>query len=307
MRKVFCIGMNKTGTTSLAALLGEQTDLRTTHDPEWTIWTQTQSLERFRDHEVFCDGEWPSLEFLTREFPGSLYVLNTRALRSWLISRHLAAERFRVLARFVCRRYLGVPRLAAPLSRMFAAHGDAAMSRWTRIRNSYHRYARDFLEARREATVVLDLEGAPEDGLRRLAEHLDLEHLESTARNREGDTTVAGKIGDVLAKRPLREVSAAAVDEFLERSGLAAHAGATEVIDDPRWFLQGNHVDAVLGWVPELAPLQRALFRVACHLRRPFKSSTLLGLLTDQPVRMIRRELDPEGFLPVHRFSSGSA
>jgi len=306
VRKVFCIGMNKTGTSSLAAILGDQTELRATHDPDWTIWTQTSKVEKFRDYGVFSDGDGPGLGFLSEAFPDSLYVLNTRALRTWLISRYLAAERVRVIARFIGDRYFGSSKIALFATRVFTNNSDAALLRWTRMRNSYHRYALDFLAERKQSHVIIDLEGNPEAGLASLAECIGVEHLEAIRKNEDGDNTITGQIGDIVASRPVRESSIKAVDAFLVRTGLDEHAQVTEVIDDTQWFMQGNHVDALLRRVPALSPLQLKIFRLACHVRASV-DSTVLNLLADQLVRPVRRELDPEGFLPIHRFSSGSA
>ena len=40
--KVFCVGFNKTGTTTLHRILGDQLSYRSAHKPRWTDWSITK-------------------------------------------------------------------------------------------------------------------------------------------------------------------------------------------------------------------------------------------------------------------------
>jgi hypothetical protein len=306
VRKVFFIGFNKTGTTSLAEMVTAQSDLRARHDPDWTIWTQIRATERFAEADVFSDGEWPDLVYLSRVFPDAVFVLNSRSLRSWIVSRHLAAERTRSIIRRVCVDLVGLPPLAWILSRLFAPNDLATMARWVRLRNSYHRYALAFLRREGLTHLVMDLPGDADAGLAQLSRLLGIPGLVPRHENHDGSGTFAGQVGGVLEERVPREVSEGAVDHFLAVSGLWDHGDNVDVVDDPDWLLAGNHVDTILEALPFLEPLQRLLFHLACRLRA-WTTSTAGNLLTDQLLRLVRRELDEELFLPIHRFSSGSA
>jgi hypothetical protein len=83
--KVFFIGFNKTGTTSLASLTAEL-GLRTCHRTDWAVITDMND-PLLAEFEVFSDGERSSFVDLDRAFPGSKFVLNTRELLPWLTSR----------------------------------------------------------------------------------------------------------------------------------------------------------------------------------------------------------------------------
>jgi hypothetical protein len=90
-RKVFCIGFQKTGTTSLHEYFMKN-NMRSTHDPSWWQWRRK---EQFSKCDCFTDGlemyhvpyVYPDLAFLDSTFPNARYVFQTRTLRSWLVSR----------------------------------------------------------------------------------------------------------------------------------------------------------------------------------------------------------------------------
>jgi len=96
-KKVFCVGWQKTGTTSFknaTKLLGYRACgyMRT--------WTPKDMKERMDElvrstvphYDSFSDNPWPLLfEFLDREYPDSLFILTTRRPDAWIKSvlRHL--------------------------------------------------------------------------------------------------------------------------------------------------------------------------------------------------------------------------
>lgn len=77
--KIFVIGFNKTGTTSLHKLF-LKLNLSSQHSPnDW-------ELDRY---QCFTDGDHISPKFINyyRLYPNSLFILNTRPLKNWMISR----------------------------------------------------------------------------------------------------------------------------------------------------------------------------------------------------------------------------
>lgn len=98
--KVFCIGPNKAGTMTLFELYSgfpgnfapchntcEQGDLA---GRMWSIESQSHISDSpiFLDHRAFMDnGDQADFEWLDLTFPGSRFVLNTRAMYDWVLSR----------------------------------------------------------------------------------------------------------------------------------------------------------------------------------------------------------------------------
>lgn len=88
--KVFCIGFNKTGTTSLHEYF-EQAGLSSSHDPGYQANTRTMDEAELRAYldayDAFSDGERANVPRLLELYPDAKFVLNTRGLKSWLESR----------------------------------------------------------------------------------------------------------------------------------------------------------------------------------------------------------------------------
>lgn len=81
--RVYAIGFNKTGTTSLHHIF---TDLGylSFHG---TIWRRTRHLWLHFFYEAFCDGVPEDFRRLDAMFPGSKFILQVRNLDEWLDSR----------------------------------------------------------------------------------------------------------------------------------------------------------------------------------------------------------------------------
>lgn len=134
MRKVFVVGLSKTGTTSLHAGL-ELMGLRALHNPESMLRLENGAL-RFSpalaaDYDALSD--LPIAVFfreLDRAFPGSRFILTTRDEESWLAScaNHFDASVFRPNA--VVRKL------------MEAAYGTAEFDA-TRFREALRRHDAD--------------------------------------------------------------------------------------------------------------------------------------------------------------------
>lgn len=87
-RKVFCIGLHKTGTTTLYEL-AKKYGYRATHSTDWIF--DPEKLKRFN---FFSDGgsqfdDLNEFDFqgLFYAFPDSLFILQTRDAREWVISK----------------------------------------------------------------------------------------------------------------------------------------------------------------------------------------------------------------------------
>jgi hypothetical protein len=84
-RTIFCIGLNKTGTTSLHQSFSD-CGLRSLHDKRWIDMACESKLPNY---EAFSDGltYMLDLENLKLLRPNHKFVLNTRCLYDWLLSR----------------------------------------------------------------------------------------------------------------------------------------------------------------------------------------------------------------------------
>ena len=86
-RKIFCIGFNKTGTTSLHETF-LSLGLTSTHNVKWTKISRLQPLNKsYFKTQCYTDGYRSNFVALDRNFPGSLFIYNDRNERSWLRSR----------------------------------------------------------------------------------------------------------------------------------------------------------------------------------------------------------------------------
>jgi hypothetical protein len=302
--KVFCVGLNKTGTTSLHdAFVGA--GLRSRHGPKWTYWSQISGHPSLHESDAFSDGECACLPLLTATFPDAGFVLNTRPLRSWLVSRHLAVERSRRVARYFGRRFVGQGRAWHVGEGLFLHNGRSDLARWIRIRNSYHAHVLRFFEGD-ERLLVLDLEVEGQQGWRRLEGFLGLELPARPRSNDAGSSTVTGRLAEAIrAELPARAASTAAVDRFLVAAALADEADNDRVIDRPGWLLPPSPADRILSTLPALEGPHRRLLAAACRHRAARR--TVHGrLLADQLLRAVRCRRDASRFVAVHRFASAS-
>lgn len=114
--KIFLIGFNKTGTTSFQSIFEKHVGSSIHHTDWWgysnlierklvgethhkTIVDKDTAINHFSKHKCFTDGYegWygtdlesqllPDLKFLDENFPNSKFILNTRSLDKWLLSR----------------------------------------------------------------------------------------------------------------------------------------------------------------------------------------------------------------------------
>lgn len=86
-KKVFCIGFNKTGTTSLHNLF-LSLGLNSAHNHAWTRQTYKKNGRRYIDRwQCHTDGDRADFRILEKWYGEPLFVLNTRRGKDWLSSR----------------------------------------------------------------------------------------------------------------------------------------------------------------------------------------------------------------------------
>lgn len=90
-QKVFVVGFNKTGTSSIHALF-EQLGLRSLHHPSWSRDPRAPELDTF---DCFSDGTPADVRPFDTRFPGARFILQVRELDRWVYSRlaHIQRER----------------------------------------------------------------------------------------------------------------------------------------------------------------------------------------------------------------------
>lgn len=138
--KVFCIGFNKTGTSSMHRLFIEF-GLSSWHG-YYSHLAVTDPI--FSAFQCFSDGERHDFGLLDRAFPGSRFILTTRPFLDWLTSRIRHVER---------RRSLGA---TGPMRQEYEADPRAAVKYWIQRRIDYHARVRDYFAARESDLLVIN-------------------------------------------------------------------------------------------------------------------------------------------------------
>lgn len=80
--KIFVVGRNKTGTTSLHNLF-QALGFKSLHSEDWMSSNKLTEFDAFSDGHVFIEDV---LRF-QKLFPKSLFILNTRPIKNWIVSR----------------------------------------------------------------------------------------------------------------------------------------------------------------------------------------------------------------------------
>jgi hypothetical protein len=118
--KIFCIGFNKTGTSSLHALFRRE-GFRSHHGPTWRNMEENL-LARY---DCFSDGRPDDFSELDRRYPRSQFILNVRDLDAWLGSRLDHVQRDKVSGRW-------------KRENDHWDDTDRALQSWVALRNTYH-------------------------------------------------------------------------------------------------------------------------------------------------------------------------
>lgn len=152
--KIFCIGLMKTGTVSLAealSILGYQVahfdELRQIMEPTGGWLTGDFDTDWLKNHHAVLDNPVPRIfQVLDRKYPGSKFILTTRGRESWLES---------------CKRYLeSVPAkyeyrklVRTSVYGMFSFHEET----WIHVRERHHETVRSYFRNRRSDLLELDI------------------------------------------------------------------------------------------------------------------------------------------------------
>jgi len=160
-RRIFCIGLNKTGTTSLHQAF-TQLGYASSHSVDWARLSFVADAKPFY-HRAYCFSDGGPCHYvnLERWFPRSLFILNLRNERDWLRSRtkHVLAELSRSEKRTGAQgiEALGPGRFS---SVDFLRHPDLAIDTWIASRRLYHDRVRRHFEGR-TGFLELDVPGDP--------------------------------------------------------------------------------------------------------------------------------------------------
>lgn len=135
--KVFAIGFNKSGTTSLHHLF-QDLGFRSFHGIHWRDSRNRTLLHAF---DAFSDGPPQDFQALHRLFPTAKFILNTRDLEGWVLSRlkHVARDRTRD---------------TRPAT-WSVSH--QAVEAWITDRNNYHARVLRYFQAFPEQLLVVNL------------------------------------------------------------------------------------------------------------------------------------------------------
>jgi hypothetical protein len=164
--KVFCVGFNKTGTTSLHHWFAAA-GLDSSHDATYQRRTRTMERDELRSyldaHDAFSDGERANIPILRELYPDAMFVLNTRPMRAWLQSR--VKHVFRWGGGAVTHPSAGQPVRPGPLSggmaREYLRDPGQAISDWVDRRELYHRALLEMFHGDDDRFLVLDVTTDP--------------------------------------------------------------------------------------------------------------------------------------------------
>ncbi|MEQ9230761.1 MAG: sulfotransferase, partial [Cyclobacteriaceae bacterium] len=273
-RKIFCIGFNKTGTTTLHTIFKEQLGLKSTHKGRWTYWSADKQKSRIDKRDCFTDGETALVRRLKEKYPDAYFILNTRPLRSWLISRHKSTERTKAAAAWFLKKFMPLEFLANWMKKYYLRNDERAMMTWIKIRNSYHRYVLDEFSGDSKFLMV-DIES--ETMTDQLSEFLGLNTpIEPVWKNIEGSAdgtgSIASRIVFAIGDKKTKVSSEERVDEFLHKHGLAEHGGCLTYIDEPKLFLSASFADRITKFLPFSKRVYRSSFLWFVHKRGAAKN-----------------------------------
>ena len=302
--KVFCVGFNKTGTVTLDSIFRDQLSYRSAHTPGWTDWTVIQDRHRLDRFDAFSDGACASIKNLDELYPEALFILNTRPLKHWVLSRHKAVERSRRAASWLLTKYVPLGFVARIINRWVLDNSDRALIRWIRIRNSYHEHVIRYFEDRTEKLLVLNIEEA--EFATQLARFLGTENsIVPTLAHRDGHGSTTGTMLDSIGERMGTPSSEPDVEAFFSSHGLDQHRDNLTFFDSPSFRLSRSASDYCLILLPFLKPLFRWIYPVLVAGRDKGRSF-LAKWLVDSLIGFFRSELDMHYFTTVRRLGSGS-
>jgi len=302
--KIFCVGFNKTGTTTLHRILQDQLSYHSAHKPRWTDWSITKNRSRLDPFDAFSDGGCASVKNLDELYPEALFILNTRPLKHWILSRHKAVERSRRAVRWALTKYVPLGWVASIINRWVLDNREEAVIRWIRIRNSYHEHVIRYFEGRSEKLLVVNIED--EDFAAQLARFLGAEgDLAPTQANQDGQGSTTRTILDSIGEKLAANSSDREVDALFSSYGLDDHSDNLTFFLHPPMRLSRSASDYLLVPLPFLKPLVRSIYGLLVVLRSK-AHSFLAKWLVDSLIRFFRSESDMHYFTSVRRLGSAS-
>ena len=301
--KVFCVGFNKTGTTTLHRILGEQLSYRSAHKPRWTDWSITKNRSRLDPFDAFSDGGCASIKNLDELYPEALFILNTRPLKHWVLSRHKAVERSRRAVRWALTKYVPLGFVAWVINRWVLDNREGAVIRWIRIRNSYHEHVIRYFGDRKEKLLVVNIE--EDEFAEQLARFLHADGtIAPTLANRDGHDTMTRTILDAIGEKVVKHTSDQDIEAFFLSHGLDQHGDNLTFFESPSSGLSRSASDFCLIFLPFLRPLFRWIYTVLVAGRSRARS-VLSKWLVDSLIRFFRSESDMHFFTPVRQLGGG--
>jgi hypothetical protein len=136
--KIFAVGFNKSGTSSLHALFKSLGRL----SYHGTKWRGCDDLELLQLYDCFSDGIPKDLAKLDRLFPGSKFILQLRDLESWIYSRLAHIERNKK-----AKTYKAHPAWDTT---------EHAIKAWVRARNAHHLFVLSYFSERPSDILVVN-------------------------------------------------------------------------------------------------------------------------------------------------------
>jgi len=146
-RKVFCIGFNKTGTSSLHEFF-KACELKSAHNDQWPGYSHIESGQSYFTKQCYSDGEQSDFAILDKWFPRSLFILNDRSDKEWLYSRIKHVLRFNE-QRIDLQTVLSSDRYGK-MAKEFLADEEAAILKWISEKRIYTKQARAYFRGRKE-------------------------------------------------------------------------------------------------------------------------------------------------------------
>jgi len=140
--KVFCIGFNKTATTSLDKLF-QLWGMSSFHGEYHELSFDDRLFDKY---QCFSDGESHDFKGLDQSFQDSKFILNTRKMDDWLVSRIKHVE-YRLSNHletgWMAKEYTNNPKLA--------------LQSWISRRVAYYQNALDYFSAREGTLLIVNV------------------------------------------------------------------------------------------------------------------------------------------------------
>ena len=138
-RKIFAIGFNKSGTTSIHKLF-ESLGLRSYHG---TVWRSCDDISLLNSYDCFSDGSPNDLSKFDKLFADSKYIWQVRELESWIYSRLAHIEIAKTNPQFTSSKYWDIT--------------ETAVTFWIKRCIKYHLYLYDYFKKRPQDVIMVNI------------------------------------------------------------------------------------------------------------------------------------------------------